>query len=816
MIQGKFILNPFWPFWLGLIFIHSVCFAQPASSFIPLDDFIHTVAEMKSADLDNDGDNDFIFSSYALNRIAWKENDGTGHFTVQHLIGRVAGQYCDFDLADINLDGLIDIVALSDTSGFIFDDTHSICAYTNLGGGIFSEPEIITFPGYHFRNLVLIDADEDGLPDVIACYEIDGNHIGLFRNIAGSFSPPEIITENMNDDVYVSDMNGDILPDVLSYDSDNIYLSFNLGYGVFGPRQSIYVSNVALNHKLTIIEGNGDGFPDLVLNNIYDNELIYLVNQGDGSFSLPILLATNSNNFPAYGIDYDLDGDEDLLHPRSNCCSNGTPCRCTYNLFTNDGNGSFDFEMNFTGYWGGPTDVVIEDFNGDSYPDFVTSDGVRATAMFENLQNGSFDAPRPINSIQYQISSIRTGDYDGDGDQDVVHGVSGFLTCEGSRLPAVAWYENLGNAQFSAQHVIAQSGVEKEERLLVTDFDNDEIDDVIWLENDSIRWSKYFDGSDDINFFVSRHGGEEISAADFNNDGNVDIALADSDDNRITIYYSDGNGAPIDTLIAASGLMVDPRLIRSKDMDNDGDVDFVFHSVGNGRLYYCRNNLTGFTKYSISTSESDLMNLGILDVDLDGILDIVLVKGYQLNWYKFNGSTSFIAQGLMVPDAYTVVDSPLHIADLDLDGIDDVLFINQGSYQSEVTTLMHTGPSEFESFAGDNLYSMELITTGDLDEDGLPDILVSRSHQPAIEWTANLNGGCTDPAGCNYDPNALPGGNCVYPGLADFNCSLTVDVQDLIILISVYGCIDDCAPYDLNGDGLVGASDIIIFMGLCQ
>lgn len=73
--------------------------------------------------------------------------------------------------------------------------------------------------------------------------------------------------------------------------------------------------------------------------------------------------------------------------------------------------------------------------------------------------------------------------------------------------------------------------------------------------------------------------------------------------------------------------------------------------------------------------------------------------------------------------------------------------------------------------------------------------------------------GCMDPLACNYDSTALlDDGLCIYPLEGQEDC---LTIEDLLGLLDNFGCINspECAPYDLDGDGIVGVSDLIILMG---
>lgn len=75
--------------------------------------------------------------------------------------------------------------------------------------------------------------------------------------------------------------------------------------------------------------------------------------------------------------------------------------------------------------------------------------------------------------------------------------------------------------------------------------------------------------------------------------------------------------------------------------------------------------------------------------------------------------------------------------------------------------------------------------------------------------------GCTDPEACNYSAQACEGGDCYYPEIeGDTDCSGEVQVEDVVNMLNAFGCIEDCALYDLDGDGIVGVTDLYIIIAM--
>lgn len=63
---------------------------------------------------------------------------------------------------------------------------------------------------------------------------------------------------------------------------------------------------------------------------------------------------------------------------------------------------------------------------------------------------------------------------------------------------------------------------------------------------------------------------------------------------------------------------------------------------------------------------------------------------------------------------------------------------------------------------------------------------------------------------CNgvIDPDEESSGPCV----GDTNSDLTVNAEDLLLLLGGFGCTNNCGTADLDGDGSVGSSDLLVLL----
>ena len=104
-----------------------------------------------------------------------------------------------------------------------------------------------------------------------------------------------------------------------------------------------------------------------------------------------------------------------------------------------------------------------------------------------------------------------------------------------------------------------------------------------------------------------------------------------------------------------------------------------------------------------------------------------------------------------------------------------------------------------------------VVVDGDTDDDGVCD--------------ADEVVGCSDPDACNYDANATDSGTCEYAAEGfdcdgnptggcpeDINGNGTVEVSDVLTLLSEFGCTSGCGPADIDGDGAVSVTDILLLL----
>lgn len=248
-----------------------------------------------------------------------------------------------------------------------------------------------------------------------------------------------------------------------------------------------------------------------------------------------------------------------------------------------------------------------------------------------------------------------------------------------------------------------------------------------------------------------------VVSADFDNDGDNDLATADKLTNAVSVLLNHGDGtfAQRDEHQLPCGVACNSLFgLTPGDLDGDGDVDIAAADYLNGRVGILRNTGGGSFSQWIDTFPigRGVDTLALADFDGDGDLDIAgslfdpqpEPPGYGdpgMIAVMFNdGSASFSA-----PTLYAAGAGPLAVqaGDIDLDGDTDLVFGNWAN-QFEIIlvtprslgVLLNNGDGSFAPMqitelehGGLGIVELEL---GDLNGDGYLDAAAVFGHADAF------------------------------------------------------------------------------------
>ena len=230
--------------------------------------------------------------------------------------------------------------------------------------------------------------------------------------------------------------------------------------------------------------------------------------------------------------------------------------------------------------------------------------------------------------------------------------------------------------------------------------------------------------------------GETISAADFDGDGEPEI-LALSRDRDLFVVEVDEASLSLDREVVLDG-----TVLGYADIDDNGQVDIlVVDSIddltGTLAIFAYRNPGDGVAHPRELIVES---RAGwIADVDSDGHVDLLLIDHlFNVNWMPGTGAGDFgsaRSTGVRLPDTgIGAALTALRVEDIDGDGVSDLALLNGAT----LTLAQGEGAGQFGEARHVLLGRGRQMAIGDIDSDGLPDIVSPQSGYLDGRWVSIL------------------------------------------------------------------------------
>ncbi len=229
-----------------------------------------------------------------------------------------------------------------------------------------------------------------------------------------------------------------------------------------------------------------------------------------------------------------------------------------------------------------------------------------------------------------------------------------------------------------------------------------------------------------------------MAAGDFDNDGDLDVASYDRA-GHLRIWLNDGAAS----FTNPNGIehTVSPMLwetgVATADIDGDGWLDLVLaNDAGTGRLHYLKNNMDGTFQFvkEIDAGWPRTNVVGLADFDGDGDIDIVVGSTFNSTEIKLllnDGNANFICDpvaGCVVGNVFQATN--LNVADFNKDTKPDFmigtdhpgkLFYFENTYDASAG-----GPVTFDmNDLGANEGDFDNAGIGDFDGNGYIDVFIA-------------------------------------------------------------------------------------------
>ena len=509
---------------------------------------------------------------------------GNGDGTFQAAQSYASGGYTAVSVAtgDFNGDGKTDLVVANQCASSANCNNGNVGVLLGNGDGTFATAQSYASGGNSTSGIAVSDLDGDGRMDLVLPNQCqlaancgEGSVSVLMGNGDGTFqSAQNYISDGvLAQFVGIGDWNGDMKPDLAvvnqcqtsSSCTGTVTILLGNGDGTFQVPPN-YASGGYDADSVAVGDLNRDGKPDLVVANLCQGNtcgrgnsgyVSVLLGNGDGTFQPAQEYATGGFGASSVAI-ADLNGDGNADVVVANQCST-SDCKTSGSVSVLLGNGNGTLRAAQTYASGGYTalSVAIADFNKDGNLDLAVANQCQDTSCQNGAAsvllgngNGTFQTAQSFASAGYLTNSVAVGDFNGDGNPDLVLASQcQDTTCQKGGVSVLL---GNGNGTFQTAQSYSSAGSQADS-VVVTDLDGDgELDLVVSNLcqntgdcNNGVVSSLL--GRGDGTFRTATpysSGGQNaysVVAGDFSGDGNTDVVVANGESTDVLLGNGDGS-----------------------------------------------------------------------------------------------------------------------------------------------------------------------------------------------------------------------------------------------------------------------------------
>ena len=383
--------------------------------------------------------------------------------------------------------------------------------------------------------------------------------------------------------------------DIVTDSNETVAVNLTAGTGysldLFAPYTDVTGVAVGANpYSITTGDFNKDGNADLATANVRGNTVSIRLGNGSGGFIAATDVAVGTNPYSITTGDFNSDGNTDLA--TANWKDN------TVSIRLGNGSGGFTGITDDITVGAVPYSITTADFNGDGKVDLATANGgdntIGTISVLSGNGNGDFTGITTI-VVGPGPHSIITADFNGDGKADLAtanvssntYGVNG---------NTVSIRLNNGSDGFTAAAdlVVGDSPVS----ITTGNFNGDGNTDLATANggNNTIsvrlgNGSGGFTTAADLE--VTPYSPRSITTGDFNGDGNMDLAAAAGYNISAWLGNGSGSGSGSGSFTAITDITLmsffNLNSITTADFNHDGNADLAAVASGDGDKIFALN-----------------------------------------------------------------------------------------------------------------------------------------------------------------------------------------------------------------------------------
>jgi fibronectin type 3 domain-containing protein len=694
----------------------------------------------------------------------------------------------NIEVADVNRDGYLDIVGASSISdsGGNYKSKISVLLGKQNGGHEKHESFAERQSSSSVSNVVLGHFNNDCYPDIVVTGFWAHEFSIFINNGDGSFTEKSVYGIDDRSTLLTGRFDGDGYEDIVVYNSTGKVSIFRgNGDGTFAAPANLTInSGYSDTVDMTVLDLNEDGITDIIAvmgDSSLGREIVLLTGLHQGDFTQSHLYTVSDNDNGSIRTivagDFNGDGHVDIVIARQ-ADYDGISRSVDINLTTFLGDGSgwlsggrdnvlwAENLYSWGDYYGYNCATMRVDINGDRNDDIVINVYGKIYAYVSN-GDGSFHYSNAYNVNNSNRVEINSGDFDSDGDEDIIT-PGGFVLANRGDGTFIDWKHILQTGYLSASVASADFDGDKRPDLVTTAGETWQSQGRLFstILNRNDDWSEEpFQSSHSTSYNIVG-GPRSLKTGDLDRDGHLDVVTANKAPGTIAVLINNSDGSLKAPVYYQTGQKPDHVVLE--DLNGDNHLDIITANEGSGDVSILLGKGNGtFQEQKTYAAGSMPGGLAVGDFDRDGKPDLAVTNsGWGTNEVSIlfgKGDGTFGDR--VINTVNGTMSSTIKEGDFNNDGIVDLAVLyRSGSgwwgIDTAIDILLGKGdgtfPTKFAVGGGGQIYD---FISDDFNKDGTLDIVIFDTNSDSASILTNDGNG-------RFTRNQLIGQSVTWPAVS--------------------------------------------------